>query len=314
LAWSVGLTKTEENGNELDVENYDQIPGSTITSIQYITKDGYLTVETDLYVPIKFEHEFSVDDGASGSGSVNWVHEGFPADYDIQYTITDRFDTEGLNDKFTLDEFVTYTDVLPGTYTLTATDGNGKYATLKDEFTLSTSDIPATYDLESGSLVPAEGFTQEEFDNFIRNLTSVRVNDVTYNATDANGKTPVKIVGDDGVIDFDAVTAAGKNIFDGSGNYKMRFIADGYDKILQVTLSTTTEGTPYQVDSPQVVNPGKNNNVVTPQDPYNKPVDPNNPTVEDPSPKTGESNAAAGILAALSGAGLIAFFTKKKKK
>ena len=314
FAWSSGFKTTEPHGNTLDYENFQSLMGETITEIVYIGKGGYYTVSTETYVPIKFNNKLGVEDGISGTGSVKWVYDGFPTDYSPEFSIADNFtiDTEGT---------ITYKSAQPGTYTLSVSDKNGKYAGVSTDFTLSTADMPVTYDADENKLVAAKNFTDEDAANFIKNLTTVTVNDTEYSVS---GRGAVAIVKEDGSIDFDVQSGRGddaKAVFDGTGNYKITFTANGYDKSLVVTLtgessdtdsssSTSSGNSKASTTTTKAASTTAAKSTTTTTTTSSK----TNVTSSDPSPKTGESNAAAGIFAALSAAGLTAFLSKKRKK
>ena len=73
--------------------------------------------------------------------------------------------------------------------------------------------MPAAYG--SKAFIKAEGASDDDFANFIKNISTVSVNGTEYSA---NGKGAVKVIGEDGSIDFTASSRNG-NVFDGSGNY-----------------------------------------------------------------------------------------------
>ncbi|MBR1823975.1 MAG: NPXTG-anchored protein [Ruminococcus sp.] len=235
FAWSSGIKQSEPHGNTLDYENYKGLMGSTVTSLTYINANGYVTVPAELYIPVKFDGEVKAEDSTAGTGKTTVAFNGFPEDYSKNVTIADNITVSG-ND-------INYTDAKPGTYTVSVTDANGKYAPYSGTFTLSTADIPVKYD--NGKLVKADGFSDEDAANFIKNIASVEVNGTAFGAT---GKGATKIVGEDGAVDFSASSRNG-NVFDGSGNYNISVTATGYTapysfevKNDSQTSTTTTSG------------------------------------------------------------------------
>ena len=76
LAWSSGVKKTEPHGNELSYENFKDLMGATISEVTYITKNGYYTAETSLYVPVRFEATVTVENAAADSGKTTFKTEG----------------------------------------------------------------------------------------------------------------------------------------------------------------------------------------------------------------------------------------------
>ena len=108
---------------------------------------------------------------------------------------------------------------------------------MSGEFTLTTADLPVKY--EDGKLVKADGFTEDDAANFIKNLASFEVNGTSYSAS---GRGAVKAFAEDGTIDFNAETRNGK-VFDGIGNYSMTVTATGYTTPLtfEIKAETPTE-------------------------------------------------------------------------
>jgi hypothetical protein len=230
LAWSTGITKEEAHGNVLSYENYVGSMGETVSQITYITETGYHTLSTELYLPVKFENTLTVSDADITAGSTGFEMTGFPEDYDLTYAV------DGL-DCTVSDGSITYTDALPGSYTLTVSDASGVYADVTASFILSTDAMPAAY--ADGKLVAADGV--DGFDNFLKNLATVSVNGTDYAAS---GKRSVAIIGQDGSIDMDA--AQGETaVFDGADSYEIVVSATGYTQTLTFTLGEeTVEDTP----------------------------------------------------------------------
>ncbi|MDE5854458.1 MAG: DUF1533 domain-containing protein, partial [Ruminococcus sp.] len=222
LAWSSGIKTTEPHGNTLSYENFETLMGSTISEVVFITRDGYTTIVSETYVPVKFASEVSIDNSASGTGKTAMTLTGFPEDYEKNYSIADNFSVT--------DSEISYTDALAGSYTLTITDNAGKYAEITASFVLSTDSMPATY--SDGKLVKAEGAEDADFANFVKNISTVSVNGTEYIAS---GRGAVKIIGEDGTVDFSA-SSRNENVFDGSGNYTITVNATGYNNPLGIEV------------------------------------------------------------------------------
>ena len=124
-----------------------------------------------------------------------------------------------------------------GCFAVFTTDENGKYAPMSGDFTLTTDDIPVKY--SDGKLIKVDVFSDEDVANYIKNIASVEVNGTAYNAA---GKRSVKIVGEDGTLDFD-VKSGENNVFDGSGNYTVKITATGYTKPLEFEIKPEAETT-----------------------------------------------------------------------
>ncbi|MDE5738182.1 MAG: hypothetical protein K2H93_07450 [Oscillospiraceae bacterium] len=322
FAWSSGIKTSEPHGNMLDYENFESLMGETITEIIYIAKSGYYTtVNEGLYIPIKFNHTLEVANNIAGTGTTVLTLENFPDDYDPEITIADNF--------VIADNEISYTDALAGSYTLNISDKNNKYADFSTSFILSTEDLPVAYDKELNKLIPADGFTEQDASNFIKNIATVNLNEKNYSAS---GKGSVKIVQEDGTVDF-TVENRGEAIFDGSGNYNLIFTATGYANALTVALTaeapteapteapatttqptttskptTTTRTNSSGTSSTTVRNATANN---TSNNTSNNTTNNSATTLDTGSPKTGDKSAIP--VAMLVTASLMAILSKKKK-
>lgn len=227
LAWSSGFVTSEPHGNTLDYEDYTSLMGKTVTEIRYITDSGYHSLKTSLYVPVKFKGSVSAADGSSGSGSSKITLEGFPEDYKKTYSV------EGITANIS-DTSVDYKDAMPGEYTLKVSDENGVYADMKATFTLSTDEMPAKFD--GTKIVKADGVSDKDFENFIKNISIVSVNGKEYAAS---GRDSVAVIKVDGTIDYAAKTGGrGEQtpIFNG-GEYALVVTSAGYNKTLSFTAN-----------------------------------------------------------------------------
>lgn len=290
VAWSSGIKTSEPHGNVLDFEDYQSLMGATITEIDIINTDAVYVVAADTYVPVKFAGSATVADSASGTGTAALTTEGFPADYQKQYNIGEGFTVT--------DDTVSYTDAAPGSYTLTISDASGKYADVLTTFTLSTADLPAAYN--DGKIVKAENASDADFQNFLKNIASVEVNGAKYSAA---GKGSVKIIGEDGAIDFAAAGRDG-NVFDGSGNYTMSVTATGYTNPLNFTIepaattvATTTTTTSKTTTTTTKAKSGSSTTTAA----------------STASPKTGDATSALPLAGAFIAAGTAAIAALRKK-
>ncbi len=244
LAWSSGIKTTEPHGNNLPYENFIGLMGSTINEVVFITLDGYTTIETDTYVPVKFDGEFVVENSTSGTGSTTLTANNIPDNYDRNYSISDNFTVT--------DNEISYTDTLAGSYTLTVSDNAGKYADVSASFVLTTDSIPATY--SGGMLVKTENAEYENFANFIKNISSVSVNDTNYSAS---GKGSVKIINDDGTINTEA-SSRNEKVFNGNGTYHLTVTSTGYNNTLEFDFVTG------ESEQPSTEEPDNNNSDTDP--------------------------------------------------
>ena len=225
IAWSSGIKKEEPHGNQLDWQMYQGLMGSTVNEIVLITKAGYVTVQTNTYIPVKFENTLTVANGDAGTGSTTFTAEGIPADYQQTYAVGDGFTAANGT--------IRYTDAAPGSYQLTITDAAGKYAPISASFLLETDALPVKY--EDGKLVKADNATDAEAENFIKNLAKVDIGETSYSAS---GRGAVKIFDENGAINFDAESRTGKVFADGAeGTYTLTVTATGYRNPLTISIA-----------------------------------------------------------------------------
>ena len=196
LAWSTGFV-TESHGNQLSYENYKAMMGQTINQVTYYTDAGIYEIPVNIYVPVKFSGEVKVEDTELESGETTYTVSGIPDDYEAQYSVKGLKDVKAKDGKLTFDS----KDATPGQYTLTISDKSGKYADITTKFLLTTDKVPVSYDEESNGLVPAEKYSQNDADAYVKNISSVTVNGEKYAAT---GKGSVKIIKEDGTLDTTA--------------------------------------------------------------------------------------------------------------
>ncbi|MBR4626431.1 MAG: DUF1533 domain-containing protein [Ruminococcus sp.] len=275
LSWSAGITTKEGHGNELKFDNYKSSMGETVTSVTFITLDGYTTVDVgENYLPVKFAGEVKAEDSAAGMGKTSLTLTGFPDDYKKNISVGEGFTVSETE--------ISYTNAKPGKYTVKVTDDSGKYALMSGDFTLTTDDIPVKY--SDGKLVKADGFSDEDAANFIKNIASVEVNGTAYNAA---GKRSVKLVGEDGTINFE-VKSGENNVFDGSGNYSITVTATGYTKPYSFEIKPEPETTTITATTTTTASGNSD------------------------SPKTGDTGA--GVSAAIFALAAMSAFALRKKK
>lgn len=297
LAWSSGIKTSEPHGNTLSYENFVSLMGATINEVVFITLDGYTTVATETYVPVKFASEVAIENAESGTGKTSMTLTGFPDDFAKSYTID--------GDGFTVsDTEISYADALPSSYTLTISDSSGKYADVSGSFILSTDSMPATY--ADGKLVKAENADDTDFANFVKNISVVSVNGTEYAAS---GRGSVKIIGEDGTIDF-AAASKNVNIFDGSGNYSMTVSATGYNNSLDIEIKAETPVTTTEAPAPAATTTSSKTNATTTAKPATTSTAKTTASPTD-SPKTGVAGMAVP-LTAMALAGVSAFVFRKK--
>jgi uncharacterized protein with FMN-binding domain len=223
LAWCTGFTTSVHN-SPTSSDHYAAMMGQTIKKITYITDTGIYAFDTSLYVPVKFSGSISAEDAKTTDSATSITEAGLPTDYAPVYQL-DGKDAAVSGGKLTLNSLV------PGQHTLTVSDKNGKYASLETSFIVSTTDQPASYDNKTTALVAADGFTQEQFKDYLSGITSVQVGDKSYAAT---GKGAVKLVLESGAIDLTA------DPFAESGSYSVTVTSTGYpDLTFELVIAPT---------------------------------------------------------------------------
>lgn len=200
LSWSCGITTVEPHGNVMNSEMYADMMGKTITAVTFITESGYHTIPADLYVPVKFVGGVSVAEAAAKDGVAAVTFENLPEDYAVSASVV------GLDTVLT-DGTLTFTDALPGAYTLTVKDTNGKYADLTAAFVLTTDELPVAFDSDTCVLIAAAGADEDLAKAFIANISTVTVNDQSYAAS---GRGAVAIIDAECEVDMEAAVTQGK--------------------------------------------------------------------------------------------------------
>ena len=315
-AWSVGYV-TQTHGNNIDNEDYHSTNGATIDEIVMITLDGYRVVkDVNLYLPEIFTAGVEVKDSTAGTGAVTADVSAFPADYQAVGTVADGFTVtfaDGVAN-------ISYQNAQPAKYNLTISDESGKYADVKGTFTLSTDSLPVAYDGE-GKIVPAEGYTQEDADNFIKNITSVQVGENTYNT----GRRGTTIITADGTIDK-TVQANNTPVFVEGQNYDIVVNATGYNTPLKFNtgdsapVSTTTTTTTTSTTTTSTTTTTKATTTTTKSNSSSSSssskttANTSSSSSSTAAPKTGDPAGAAPFVALAGIIGLVGFTAKKNKK
>ena len=193
------------------------LAGKTISAVTYYTDDGVikLKLEKNQYIPhIAKGANAEVAKSDAGAKETTLTLSGFPEDFAQNVKVPDGMSYA--------DGKIKFGSALPGSYTVTVSDAKGKYADVTASFTVSTSKAAAKYDASSVALKKADSAEDADFTNFLKNITSVKVGDKKYAATD---KDAVTIIKKDGAIDEDA-----------KSNNEALF-ADGKEKTLTVSAA-----------------------------------------------------------------------------
>lgn len=227
--YAVVLTDTDGNtyglhhvteiwrATELGFESDSALVGKTISAVTYYTDDGVIKLKLaeKLYVPhIAKDAKAEVAKFDADAKETTLTLPGFPEDFAQNVKVPDGMSYA--------DGKIKFGSALPGSYTVTVSDAKGKYADVTASFTVSTSKAAAKYDASSVALKKADSAEDADFTNFLKNITSVKVGDKKYAATD---KDAVTIIKKDGAIDEDA-----------KSNNEALF-ADGKEKTLTVSAA-----------------------------------------------------------------------------
>ena len=227
--YAVVLTDTDGNtyglhhvteiwrATELGFESDSALVGKTISAVTYYTDDGVIKLKLaeKLYVPhIAKDAKAEVAKFDADAKETTLTLSGFPEDFAQNVKVPDGMSYA--------DGKIKFGSALPGSYTVTVSDAKGKYADVTASFTVSTSKAAAKYDASSIALKKADSAEDADFTNFLKNITSVKVGDKKYAATD---KDAVTIIKKDGAIDEDA-----------KSNNEALF-ADGKEKTLTVSAA-----------------------------------------------------------------------------
>lgn len=195
---SYGLRHVAEiwHAIELGFEADSALVGKTISAVTYYTNDGIikLNLAEKLYVPhIAKDAKAEVAKSDADAKETTLTLSGFPEDFAPNVSVPKGMTYSGGT--------ITFGSALPGSYTVTVSDANGKYAPVTATFTVSTNNAAAQYDSSNVSLKAAEGANDAALANYLKNITSVKVGDKEYAATD---KDAVTIINSNGYLDLTA--------------------------------------------------------------------------------------------------------------
>ena len=228
LAWSTGFV-TESHGNTLDSKDYAAMMGQTINKVTYYTDQGIYEIPMDQQVAKKFDGEVSVADVSVKSEKTAITVSGLPNDFEEEYKIDgideDAYSVEVKSDGKTTTRTINFKKALTKRrYTVTLSDRSGNYAPISTTFNAYTETMPAKYNEndKDPAVVKADGVDEEEFQTYLKNITSVTVNGKEYAAS---GKKAVKLITEDGKLDLSQ--EAFKDAKAGEG-FAVTIAEDGY--------------------------------------------------------------------------------------
>lgn len=207
LAWSTGFV-TESHGNTLDSKDYAAMMGQTINKVTYYTDQGIYEIPMDQQVAKKFDGEVSVADVSVKSEKTAITVSGLPNDFEEEYKIDgideDAYSVEIKSDGKTTTRTINFKKALAkGRYTVMLSDRNGNYVPISTTFNVYTETMPVKYneDDKNPAVVKNDDVEEEEFQTYLKNITSVTVNGKEYAAS---GKKEVKLIKkEDGKLDLE---------------------------------------------------------------------------------------------------------------
>lgn len=206
LAWCTGFTSVVHNC-PTSSEHYKSMMGQHINKVTYYTSKGIYEVPiADLYVPKKAGQTVKVADAKVSAGEAELTVSNLPTDFSPEYKIA------GLD--FTVENGkIVFKNAKKGKYTLTVSDKNNNYADMTTTFILSVDSAPASYnnDNENPAITKNADASDEEFADYINNITSVSVNGKSYAAS---GRRAVKVINEDGSLKTDATPFAEGDTFE----------------------------------------------------------------------------------------------------
>jgi len=206
LAWCTGFTSAVHNCPTSSA-HYVNMMGQHINKVTYYTSQGIYEIPVDnLYVPKKAGQTVKVADAKVSAGEAEITVSNLPTDFSPEYKI-DRLDFSVENGK------IVFKNAKKGKYTLTVSDKNNNYAEMTTTFILSADSAPASYnnDNENPAITKNADASDEEFADYIKNITSVSVNGKSYVAS---GRGAVKVINEDGSLKTDATPFAEGDTFE----------------------------------------------------------------------------------------------------
>lgn len=206
LAWCTGFTSAVHNCPTSSA-HYVNMMGQHINKVTYYTSQGIYEIPVDnLYVPKKAGQTVKVADAKVSAGEAEITVSNLPTDFSPEYKI-DRLDFSVENGK------IVFKNAKKGKYTLTVSDKNNNYAEITTTFILSADSAPASYnnDNENPAITKNADASDEEFADYIKNITSVSVNGKSYAAS---GRGAVKVINEDGSLKTDATPFAEGDTFE----------------------------------------------------------------------------------------------------
>ena len=256
LAWCTGYT-TAVHGCPTASDHYKTMMGKTIDKVTYYTSKGILDVDLeDIYVPVKFGGEVQVEKAAVTAGETSITMSELPKEYVPVYSVKD---SEGNDlDVKVNGNVLTFANASNGLYTLTVSDKGKVYADLITTFELYTEDIPAVYnaDIKAPALVVADGAEAVDFEQYIKNVTTVTVNDKAYAA---RGRGSIAIINKDekkgtlGTIDT-SVKSGDSPIFEEGARYTIAVASTGYADLTFVYSTVDTSVLDSVIDKAEGLN------------------------------------------------------------
>lgn len=215
---------------------FEDTVGKTIASVKYIIRDGAdVTYATEAYLSVLHDGSVTAETADVSSGSFVITLSDLPTDYVPAVTAADLPESTYTDGTLTYDA----TDVLPGSYTVEVTDESGVYASISTTVTLTTDNLPATFDSDSNTIIAADDASETDFANYLSNISTATVNGTLYSLS---GYGSTKILDTStGALNLSLTTtdADGNTVsfFKAEETYEITVSAAGYSTDLTFTFS-----------------------------------------------------------------------------
>ncbi len=223
IAWAV--VPYTVHGNALKYACFEDTVGKTVESVKYIVRGGADQIyTTETYLPILHDGTVTAENASLTDGVFSVELADLPDDYDPVIT-SDADDAVYADGVITFDGSA----MLPGSYTVTVSDGTGVYASISTTLELTTSEIPVTFDAATNTIVAADGVSDETYEFYLGQMTKATVNGTTYTLS---GRNSTKVIS----TSTGEVDTTLESVFPEPGTYEISVIATGYSNDFTFTI------------------------------------------------------------------------------
>lgn len=269
IAFAVKDGFVEPHKNTIDSKRSAGLEGKTITKITYLVKDG-----ADIVIPTNLLVKYKLADGQGITGpeeKVVFTNNTFiPTEVQLAYNVPESSSykltsveyggqvlSEGSYNDYTYDDSTKVLSVYGGvfaktgvgTYTLTFTDSSAApYEDITVPIVLSADDTKVTFAIQNNKLVKVDpnGSTTYEVKDYIKNITSIKIDGQALGGKKANISEIAKTVFDEktGAVNFDAKVNNTAVFAKGDGgSYNVELTSSGFN---DVTGTVTQDSGEYK--------------------------------------------------------------------